>query len=515
MSATDAREAEPTPQIPAHAGWLKAAVVLATLMQVLDMTIANVALPHMQAALGASPESLSWVLTSYILASAVVLPATGWLSDRIGRRTLYLVSVGAFVLASVLCGMAVTLEQIVLFRILQGTSGAFLSPLAQTVLLDSTPPEHHGRAMAMFGMGVVLGPVLGPIIGGWLTENLSWRWVFYVNLPIGVIAFVGLWLLLPQVKRPPRRFDITGFALLAVALASLQLMLDRGEGKDWFDSPEIWIEMIAAVSALWMFVIHILTGRNPLFDRTMLRDRNLVIAAIIQTVTAGMMVASVTLLPLMLEGLLGYPVLNAGMVLATRGLGVILMMSLTGRMMEHVAPSILIMAGLLIVAGTFWEMTQWSLDLSGTTVAINGFIQGLGMGLLFVPMSTVAFTTLPARYRTDGSVLLNLTRSLGSSAAVSVALAIFNRNAAVSHSDLVQHVTPNTMMDPATLGLPDSLSEALWTSLNGEVTRQANMIAFLDDFRFMMIFTLCAIPLALLIRQPRGKTKPNLVHVIE
>lgn len=515
MSAADASEGEPTQQIPPHAGWLKAAVVLATLMQVLDMTIANVALPHMRAALGANQESLSWVLTSYILASAVVLPATGWLSDRIGRRTLYLASVCFFIFASVLCGLAATLEQMVLFRILQGVSGAFLTPLAQTVLLDSTPPEKHGRAMAMFGMGVVLGPVLGPITGGWLTDNLDWRWVFYVNVPIGLIAITGLWLLLPDVKRPLRRFDITGFTLLAVALASLQLMLDRGEGQDWFDSLEIWIEMIMAISALWMFAIHVATANSPLFDRTMLRDRNLAIGAIFQGVTGAIMIATMALLPLMLEGLLGYPVFEAGLLMATRGIGVILMMGVVGMLVERIAPSILISVGLAIVAGSLWHMSQWSLNVSGVAVGINGFIQGLGVGLLFVPISAVAFATLPNRYRTDGSVMLNLTRSLGSSAGVSIVLAIFNRSAAVSHSDLGQNVTPYTMIDPAALGLPEGLSQSMWSVLNGEITRQATMIAFVDGFHFVMIFTLCTIPLAFLIRRPRRQAKLNVPHVIE
>lgn len=515
MSATDARETEPTPQIPAHAGWLKAAVILATLMQVLDMTIANVALPHMQAALGTSPESLSWVLTSYILASAVALPATGWLSDQIGRRTLYLLSVGSFVLASVLCGMATTLEQMVLFRVLQGLSGAFLTPLAQTVLLDSSPREKHGQAMAMYGMGVILGPVLGPIVGGWLTENLNWRWVFYVNVPVGLLAFSGLWLLLPQVKRPPRRFDVAGFVLLAAALTALQLVLDRGEGEDWFDSVEIWVEMIVAISAFWLFAIHIATAKSTLFDRSMLRDRNLAIAALFQGITGAVLVASMALLPLMLENLLGYPVFDAGLLLATRGLGAILTMAAAGRLVEHFSPSILITTGLLIISASFWEMSQWNLDVTGLTVGLNGFVQGLGMGFLFVPISAVAFSTLPVRHRTDASVLLNLTRSLGSSASVSIVLAILNRSTSVSHSDLVQHITPYTMVDPTALGLPEGLSQAMWSALNGEITRQATMIAFVDDFRFALIFTLCAIPLTLLIRRPHRKTKLEIAHVIE
>tara|TARA_R110000782_G_scaffold49622_2_gene107907 strand:+ start:40731 stop:42284 length:1554 start_codon:yes stop_codon:yes gene_type:complete len=502
--------------IPRHAGLLKAATVLATLMQVLDMTITNVALPHMQAALGASQDSISWVLTSYIIASAIAIPITGWLSNRIGRRRLYLWSVGGFIITSVLCGLAANIEQMVLFRLLQGITGAFLTPLAQTVLLDSTPPEKRGQAMAMFGMGVVLGPVMGPILGGVLTESMNWRWVFFVNIPIGALAFAGLWFLLPDVKRPARSLDLTGFALLAISLASFQLMLDRGEHADWFNSAEIWLEFLVSASSFWMFCVHIITTKNPLYSRTMLGNRNLLVGTVLMAALGMIMTAAMALLPIMLQGLFGYSVLDAGLLLATRGVGVLVMMGLTGRLAAKIDPRFLIFFGFAIVSFSFYEMTQWNLDVDWTTMSINGFIQGLGLGMLFVPITTMAFSTLSAHDRTDASGLLNLSRSIGASVGISLVVTMLARNTATSHADLITHLTPYRLwLDPYMLALSGDGVKTGLAMLNAEVMRQASMIGFLDDFYFMMWLALCAIPLALLVkRSPRTEDEP-IVEIME
>ncbi len=508
MSATDQPGLISMPGGPVvrHPTMLKAVAMLATLMQVLDMTIANVALPHMQASLGANQDSISWVLTSYIVASAIAMPITGWLSDRIGRRRLYLWSVGGFVLASVLCGVAGNMEEMVLFRVLQGVSGAFLTPLAQTVLLDITPPEKRGQAMALFGMGVVIGPVLGPILGGWLTESMNWRWVFFVNVPIGIIAFVGLWVFLPDVRKPMRSLDRMGFVLLATGLAAFQLMLDRGQHEDWFNSAEIWIETLVAISALWMFVVHVLTTGNPLYSRELLGNRNLVIGSVLMGVLGMILTASMALMPLMLEDLFDYPVLDAGFLLSTRGVGVMLMMGVAGRLVTKVDARTLIAAGFVIVAGAFWDMTFWTMEVSWGEMALNGFVQGMGMGLLFVPITTMAFATLPEHVRTDGSGILNLARSLGASASISIVVALLARNSATSHADLAGHLTPAELgFDPHNFAYATTIVETGLSLLNAEVTRQAMMIAFLDDFHFMMIVTICALPLSLLVERSSGK----------
>ncbi|MGE4411276.1 MAG: DHA2 family efflux MFS transporter permease subunit [Sphingobium sp.] len=523
MSATERAAAAPSSGTGAsgilvvrHPGLLKAVTMLATLMQVLDMTIANVALPHMQASLGANQDSISWVLTSYIVASAIALPITGWLSDRVGQRSLYLWSVGGFVMASILCGVAGNLEEMVLFRILQGVSGAFLTPLAQTVLLDITPTEKRGQAMALFGMGVVIGPVLGPILGGWLTESMNWRWVFFVNVPIGAIAFSGLWFLLPDIRKPARSLDLFGFVLLAAGLASFQLMLDRGQHADWFNSAEIWIETLVAVSALWMFGVHVLTARNPLYSGDLLGNRNLVIGALLMGALGMILTASMALMPIMLEDLFDYPVLNAGFLLSTRGVGVMLMMGTAGKLVTKFDPRLLIGIGFLIVIFAFWEMTYWNTDVSWGSMALNGFLQGMGMGLLFVPITTMAFATLPAHVRTDGSGILNLARSLGSSASISIVVALLARNSAISHADLAASLTPASLgFDPYSYAYATSLVESGLSLLNGEVTRQAMMIAFLDDFYFMMLVSICALPLTLLVKKPSASDGAPEIPVME
>ncbi len=476
--------------------------MIATVMQVLDMTIANVALPHMQAALGASQESVSWVLTSYIIASAVAIPITGWLSDRIGLRTLYLWSVGGFVAASILCGLAANIESMVLFRLLQGISGAFLSPLAQTVLLDNTQPEKRGQAMALFGMGVMLGPIAGPLLGGALTESLNWRWIFFVNVPIGVVAFAGLWLRLPELKRPARSFDLLGFATLALGLASLQLMLDRGPHLDWFSSAEIWFELAIAVSALWVFAIHIMTSRNPLYSRQMLTNRDLVVAVALMGVVGFVLTASMALLPVMMQGLLGYPVIDAGLLLAMRGIGVMISMAVSGQLVQRIDPRLTVATAFAMIALSFGEMSYWSLDVDWWTMAMNGFLQGLGIGLVFVPISTMAYVSLAQRFRTDAAGLLNLTRSIGSSIGISVVMMMLTHNSAVSHADLASHITPFRLwLDPALLALQAQMTEAGAALIDMEINRQAAMIGFLDDFHMMMVIVTCMIPLCLFIRR--------------
>jgi len=499
-----------------HPALLKAAAILAMLVQVLDMTIANVALPHMQAALGANQDSISWVLTSYIVASAIAIPATGWLSDTIGRRKLYLLSVGGFTLSSVLCGLAVNLDTMVLFRILQGLFGAFLAPLGQTVMLDNTAPEKRGQAMAIFGMGVLIGPILGPVVGGWLTDNMNWRWVFFVNLPIGLLAFVGLVMFLPEMKRATRRFDVRGFLFLGLGLASLQLMLDRGQTQDWFDSVEIWLELCVSISAFWMFFIHSRMDKNPLFSPILLGNRNLMISALLMGVVGILITAAMALLPAMLQGLMNYPVMNAGYLLASRGIGVLVMTAITGQIANRVDPRLWMTMGLLIVSFSFWLSTGWNLEVSSTTIALNGMLQGVGLGTLFVPINLLAYSTLPSEFRTDASSIINLARSTGSSLGISIVMTLLARTSAQSHAGLATYLTPYTLQaDPRLFSLPGDAVGTGLAMLNAEVTRQAAMIGFLNDFYFMAIMCLFAIPLTLLLKRTSARHDPREAMVME
>jgi DHA2 family multidrug resistance protein len=481
------------------------AVILAMLMQVLDTTIANVALPHMQTSLGASRETVSWVLTSYIVASAIAIPITGWLAERVGRKRLFVWSVIAFTIASLLCAAAQNLEEMVAFRVAQGVAGAFLVPLAQAVMFDINPPEKHGRAMAMFGAGVMIGPILGPVLGGWLTDSYNWRWVFLINLPIGIVATVMMLRFLPATPVEKRRFDLFGFALLALALGGLQMMLDRGEQLDWFASWEIRIEAGLAVAGAWMFGVHMLTGRDPIFDPKMFRDRNFATGLLFMAVTGIMLLAGLALLPPLLQGLFGYSVLQSGFLTAPRGIGTLISMIVVGRLVGRIDARLLILTGLALMALSLWQMSGFSLDMDRRPIVVSGIIQGFALGFLFVPLNVIAFGTIDAKFRTTAASLLNLARNIGGSVGISVVTLLLARNLQVSHSDLASHITPYALppINPAiTRGLPP-VTDTVVAMMDAEINRQALMIAYIDDFYLMMMVTLAAIPLLLLIRKGR------------
>ena len=488
-------------------GLLTFGVMLATIIQILDTTIANVALPHMQTALGATADTITWVLTSYIVASAIAIPITGWVSDRIGSRNLFLISLVGFIVASALCGAAQSLEQMVGFRVLQGIAAAFMNPLSQTVMLDINKPADQPKAMAVWGMGIMIGPILGPVLGGWLTENFNWRWVFYVNLPLGLICLSILWWLLPS--RPIRRrgFDLFGFALLAIGIGALQLMLDRGQGEDWFSSAEIWIETLVAAIALWMFVVHMATGKNPMFERSLWKNRNLVTALAFMQVVGLVMMATMALLPPMLQTLYGYPVIDTGLLLMPRVIGVLVTMGLSARLIaKGVDPRILVGTGFALAAWSLHDMTGWTLEMGNGPFILSGFIQGLGMGMIFMPLNGMAFATLPPHQRTEGASLTNLSRNIGASIGISLVTTVLARSTQTSHADLAQHVTAERLqtLDPGLLANLGGQADAALAMANAEVTRQAAMIAYLNDFKAMMIVTACAIPLVLFLKKPKG-----------
>ena len=478
-------------------------VMMAVLLQVLDTTIANVALPHMQACLSATQESINWVLTSYIVASAIALPISGWLADRVGRKRLLLISVVGFTIASVLCASAVSLSEMVLFRALQGISGAFIVPLAQATLFDINPREKHGQAMALFGGGVMIGPILGPVLGGWLTDNYNWRWVFLVNLPVGVICTFVMLRYMPKTDKHRRGFDLLGFALLAIALGSLQMFLDRGEQKDWFESWEIIAEAGLAIAAAWMFVVHLVTAKNPLFERSMFADRNFSTGLLFMAVTGVLLLAGLALLPPLLQNLYGYSVLQSGFLTAPRGVGTLISMLLAGRLTGKIDARLLVGIGVALMGISLWMMTGFALDQPSTPVITSGVVQGLGLGLIFVPLQSLAFETLAPRMRTTAAALLNLSRNIGGSVGISIVSAQLVRMTQVAHADMASSITraddPDGRSDAAAgdraAGF-DSLG-----MINAEVTRQAVFIAYLDDFKLMMLVTFAVLPLLLLMRR--------------
>src|SRR5947199_2958936 len=415
-------------------------VMMAVLLQVLDTTIANVALPHMQASLSATQDTINWVLTSYIVASAIALPISGWLADKVGRKRLLLISVVLFTIASVLCATATSLTEMVLFRALQGVGGAFIVPLAQATLFDINPREKHGQAMALFGGGVMIGPILGPVLGGWLTENYSWRWVFLVNLPVGALCTLLLLRYMPSSEVRKRQFDLFGFGLLAMALGAFQIMLDRGADQDWFQSWEICIEAGLAAAGAWMFVVQLATGRNPLFDPKMFADRNFGFALFFMVVTGVLLLAGLALLPPLLQQLYGYSVLDSGFLTAPRGIGTLISMMLAGRLTGKVDARLLIFTGIGCLALSLYQMSGFTLVMSSRPIIISGVVQGLGLGFIFVPLQALAFASLPASYRTTGASLLNLARNIGGSVGISVVTFLLARNVQVSHADMAQHI---------------------------------------------------------------------------
>lgn len=487
-------------------GLITISVMAATIMQALDSTIANVALPKMQGTLSATQDQMSWVLTSYIIASAIMIPLTGWLAGRFGRKKVFLISIVGFTVASALCGMAGSLGEIVLFRLLQGISGAALVPLSQAVLFDINKPEDYGKAMALWGVGVTMGPILGPALGGWLTENYSWRWVFYINVPIGIMAFLGLSAAMPETEKQTGRFDFFGFFSLSLGLAGLQLMLDRGELKDWFGSPEIIAECIAMIIGFYLFVVHTATFDKPFVSPALFRDRNFLIGNIFIFIVGVVLFATLALLPPMLQHELNYPVVTTGLVTAPRGAGTMLTMMLVGKLSSRGADMRIVMAvGLSLTAFSLWQMSHFNLLMTEKQVIISGVLQGVGIGFSYVPLSALAFGTLPGHLRNEGTALFNLLRNIGAAIGISVVQTVLTQKTQIMHSYLGENITPyDAVSNPAFAAQHvDVTTRAGAAALNGMITREAAMIGYINDFKLMMVMTIVVIPLLLLLKKPR------------
>ncbi|MDP9010254.1 MAG: multidrug efflux MFS transporter [Pseudomonadota bacterium] len=493
---------------PLNRPMITLSIMLATIMQTLDSTIANVALPHMQGTLSASQDQIAWVLTAYIVASAIATPLTGWLCDRFGQKHIFLASISGFTVASALCGMSNSLAQIVAARLLQGVFGAALVPLAQVVLMDINPREKQGSAMAVWGMGVMVGPILGPTLGGWLTDSYNWRWVFFINVPIGVLAFYGMWRYIrPDPGGKNARFDVFGFATLSLAIGALQLLMDRGQQNDWFSSTETWIEAIIAVIAATYFVAHTLMtpAKESFLDYRLLRNQNYVTGLMFIFIVGLVLYATRALTPTMLENLLGYPVATTGLVTAPAGIGTMLAMLIAARIIGKVDLRLTLLVGFLFTAFALWQMTGYSLDLSESDIVWPGVIQGFGTGLVFVPLSAATFATLSPEMRAQGTSLYSLVRNIGSSIGISLVQTLLTRNTVIAHASLVERVTTGSSAwhNPAVAaayGVHTAQGAAL---LDSAVTQQAAMIAYIDDFWFMLFLTVLVIPLLLLIRPPR------------
>jgi DHA2 family multidrug resistance protein len=492
-------------EVPRNRAMITLSVMLATTMQAIDTTIANVALPHMQGAMAATQDQISWVLTSYIVAAAIMTPPTGFLAARFGRKRLFIGAVSGFIIASMLAGASANLGQLVFFRLMQGAFGASLVPLSQAVLLDVYPRHQHGRAIAIWGVGVMIGPVLGPTLGGWLTETFSWRWVFYINLPVGLMAIAGLSLFVKRTYRQKKLpFDWMGFALLSLSIGALQMMLDRGQSQDWFSAYEIIIEAALALLCLYLFIVHIMTTNRPFLDPVMFKDRNLSMGLGFMFLIGIIFLSTMAILPPFLQTLKGWPVVLTGIVLAPRGLGLMLGMMVMGRLAERFDARFLIAGGMIIIAISLYAMSHFTLDVNATDIIWTGFAQGLGLGAVFVPMGVITFATLDEKYRTEATALFSLVRNIGSSIGVSISFALLARNIQINHAELSAHITPyNPLIRAMALDEPGGLLRLGLLDL--QITQQAALIGYLNDFRFMMAIAIFAAPLILLLRAPNKK----------
>jgi DHA2 family multidrug resistance protein len=476
-----------------------------TLMQALDTTIANVALPYMRGSLSASQDQITWVLTSYIVAAAVMTAPVGWLAARFGKKNILLVSMIGFTVTSMLCGMATDLSEIVIFRLLQGVFGAALAPLSQSVMIDLFPIEKRAQVMAIWGIGVMLGPILGPTLGGYLTDAYSWRWVFYVNVPFGIAATLGLWVAFKDTARNEGlKFDWSGFLFLALGMGCLQLMLDRGETQDWFSSLEIIIYAVLTGVGIYLFMVHLFLGKAPFLPRKMFADRNYSSSQVVMFVVGAVLLASSALMPPYLQNLGGYSVLQTGLLLGPRGFGTIAAMILVGRIANKSDPRILMTIGTTCVAWSLWQMAQWTPSIDYWELLYVSMVQGFGFGMVFVPLNLVAFATLPGQYRTDGSAFMNLVRNVGSAIGVSVSTTILTNSMQAIRADLTRFATPfnrglavNGESLYYNLNLPTGQQ-----GLNGIISLRSAIEAYANDFLFMFYLTLIMYPLIWLMRRP-------------
>jgi len=485
----------------------------ATVMVVLDQTIAAVALPQMQATLGATPDTISWVLTSYVVAGAVAMPMTGWLTGRYGRTRLFGVCIIIFTLSSTLCGMAVSLPMMVAARIVQGFSGAFLMPMSQAFLYDMNPPSQQVRAVSIWAMGTMIGPMLGPVVGGYITSSLSWRWVFFINLPIGLVTAVLYFVVMPAFPTVRRAFDGLGFVLIAIALCSLQLVLDRGTQQDWFESTEIAIESCIAVAFFWMAFFHLRRSRNPIIAISLFANRNFAVAMLIGFFLVGVVLSWAAIVPALYVNLLGYPVTHAGLMMVPRGIATTFALFLGARLLKVIDGRVQIFVGLLMVIFALWLETGFALAMGNDLIIIAGVIDGTGSGLVMTVLGYLVVSSAPVHLRTEASAMFTLIRNTGISMAIATFSALLVYNSQVNHAELgavLSHQLPQ--LSDVMAG--SAMGQRIASMANAELTRQAMMIAYINDFWLMMWALIFMLPIVLLlspVRAPRGAAEPIAV----
>lgn len=480
------------------------AVMTATLMQVLDTTIVNVALPTMQGSLSATPNEITWILTSYLVSSAIFMPLTGYFSDILGQKNYLLISILGFVIASGLCGAATSISGMVFFRLLQGVFGAALVPLSQAILVDVYPPEERGKAMAIWGIGVMVGPILGPTLGGYLTEVATWRWTFYINLPVGVLALLIAWQVMPDSDKKPRNMDWLGLTLLSCGIGGTQYTLDRGNHADWFASVEIWIASFLAIGGLVGFCINSYYQKTKsIFDIRIFKDRNFLVSSSILAMFGLSVFGGMVVLPLLLENLLNYPVITTGFAMAPRGISAMISMMLVSKLIKTVDPRLIVIVGIIFCTLGSIPGTYYNLDVNTWWIVWPLIIQGFGIGLMFVPLSAVAYSTLPDSMRAEAAGLFSLLRTMGSSIGISIIITLYTRHVQTSWNHLSAFVNP---YNPAVTSYLQSIHLDIHNPLSipliaNELGKQAQMLAFIDVYAFIAWSVLSMLPLVFFIKR--------------
>jgi MFS transporter, DHA2 family, multidrug resistance protein len=507
--------------------WIVAiAVMFATFMEVLDTTVVNVSLPHIASTMSATTEEATWALTSYLVANAIILPMTGWLASVLGRKRLLMWSVTGFTLASFLCGIAPNLASLVIFRIIQGATGGALQPLSQAVLLESFKPEERGRAMGFWGLGIVVAPILGPVVGGWVTENYSWRWVFYINLPVGIASLIMTQLYVfdpPYLRRETGRIDYWGMGLLVVGIGALQYVLDKGQQDDWFASTLITVLAFVAAAGLIALIVRELSAEHPIVDLFVFKDRSFATGVFLMTVLGFVLYGSLVLLPIMLQTLLGYSAVEAGQAMAPRGVGSLIMMPVVGALTAKVDARKLLMAGLVLGGGTMIWLGQLNLNAGYWDIFWPQFLQGAGMALLFVPLTTVSMATIAPQRMGNATSLFNLMRNIGGSIGIALTGTYLQRHRQVVGAALGEHINiydpvSRSMITQITNGLIATGSDAVTATqraylvLEGMLFRQASMVTFVTIFRLMGVVFLMMIPLVFLMKRPKRGGAPVGAH---
>ena len=485
-------------------------VMLASFLYSLDWTIVAVALPHMQGTFSATQDQISWVITSYIVAAAISLPTAGWLAARFGRKRMFLWATTIFLIASIVCGMANSLELEIAARIVQGLGGAFLIPISLAIILDTYPPAEQGKAMSIWAIGSTGGSFMGPLLGGMLTEYFSWRYTFYINIPVGILALIGTFLFVPETERDKQRpLDWFGFATLAMGIGSLQLMLDRGGRLDWFESWEIVIEASCSALGFYLFLAHSFTTKIPFLDLKLFLNRNFVIGLIFSAGYGGMTTPPLVLMPAFLQELQGYPIDTVGFLLAPRGLGLLISMVIGGRMLGKIDARWQMAAGLIMLAVSSLEMATWTPGVSLWPLLWTNFLQGAGGGIMLVPNQAIGFSTLPAEKRTEAAALFNLVRSVAASVGVSAALALFLRTSSISRAYMTEHISPYSaaLAQSGSAGVWDIHTAQGLATLAHEIDRQAVMLGYMGDFRMFAIAALLGLPLLLFVGSDADRAK--------